>query len=48
MRFTLKHSEKILNIVNNRDELTYSDLQGMCGAIVLNILYEAEDIFRKA
>jgi len=34
-----KYSDDILNIVDNQDEFTRSDLQGAIDAIVINILH---------
>jgi hypothetical protein len=36
----LKHSDKILEVFDSREEMTRGDLQGAIEAIVLNILYE--------
>lgn len=40
IRLVNKYSDEILEIVDNRDEFTRSDLQGIIDAIVLKILKE--------
>ena len=37
-----KYSDKILEIIDNKDELTRGDLQGAIEAVVMNIISEIE------
>jgi hypothetical protein len=39
----LKYSDKILDIVDNRDEFTRGDLQGAIEAIVLTIIRDSKN-----
>ena len=40
MIFVFKHAEKILELVDNAENFTRSDVQGIADAIVLRILHE--------
>ena len=39
-----KYSDQILELIDQRDDLTRSDLQGCCDAIVMNILREHKSL----
>jgi hypothetical protein len=39
-----KYSNQILELIDQQDELTRSDLQGCCDAIVMNILREKNSL----
>lgn len=40
MTFVIKHAEKILELIDNAENFTRSDVQGIADAIVLRILHE--------
>lgn len=44
VRLINKYSEEILKVVDNQDEYTRSDLQGVVDAIVMNILRAGLDL----